>query len=278
MDLMMTQQTKESLWVRCPFHPDTKASLIINLTGRFAGRWHCFGCGKSGNANELLGEDLLFVPTHEERPAFSEAYYQRVLAAGTLPKALADEWRVFVPALMAYGIVWDGEKHLAPMYSIDRKICGVQRRYPNGRKICERGSRLGLFLPFNGQPGKYNTLWQVPHSHPCLITEGLSDATVAYHLGYYAIGKPAAMVGADMAAEFCHRNGVSRIGVVPDNDTVGRTGAKAVVLYARQMGIDARLCPVPPDFKDLREWSAADPAGARYAIQSRLEEPRHEDF
>src|SRR5256885_915448 len=38
-------------WWRCPFHEDRNPSFCVD-PGR--GRWHCFGCGASGDAASLV--------------------------------------------------------------------------------------------------------------------------------------------------------------------------------------------------------------------------------
>jgi hypothetical protein len=37
----------------CPFHDDHQPSLSVS---REKGLWHCFGCGKGGNAHKFLEE------------------------------------------------------------------------------------------------------------------------------------------------------------------------------------------------------------------------------
>lgn len=55
----------------CPFHKDANPSLLVNLD---EGNWHCFGCGKSGNASA-------FVKYMEEESNDLQALqkYQRIL-------------------------------------------------------------------------------------------------------------------------------------------------------------------------------------------------------
>ena len=122
------------------------------------------------------------------------------------------------------------------------RICGIKLRYRDGRKICVRGSHLGLVWA--------KRLDQT--STTLVVTEGESDCMVAGGWGYNAVAKP--------SSNSCKINIASLsagkdVVIVADRDPVGKRGATETKLA---IGGAARSCIVLlPPTKDLREWHKA---------------------
>lgn len=149
MNIVVERENADSWWAHCPHHSDREASLIINKTGSFAGRWHCFSCGRDGWADEL-GFNYKFIPSVEDsNPVRDWGSLHSALPAfyGDAEYRLAKMWGVSGWSVKQFGHRWDGISHIFPMYDGQGKIIGLQRRFDTGRKICYAGSKLGLFLP-----------------------------------------------------------------------------------------------------------------------------------
>lgn len=114
---------------------------------------------------------------------------------------------------------------------------GIRYRDTSGKKWAEKGSRQGLFVPFDDpQPDLY-------------ITEGPTDCAAMLSMGLFAIGKASAMQGPEEIVKFIQKNRIRRVIVIADNDTAGLNGAKKLI----------DVCPVPCcelvlPAKDAREF------------------------
>jgi len=103
-----------------------------------------------------------------------------------------------------------------------------------------------------------------------VVVEGASDAVVAYHLGFNAIGRPSATAGKkDLAAAAKGRNVI----VVGENDRKGdlwpgRDGAVAAMRIVRRVAASARLVFPPEGVKDLREWYARHGLTAEQLVEA----------
>jgi len=256
--IVVDREDANAWWAHCPHHLDREASLIINKTGRFAGRWHCFSCGRDGWADEL-GFDCAFIPTMDlPRPSRDWQSLREGMAKSRVDACrLGHSWGVSEADVDAFGHRHDGQAHVFPMYDGQGKITGLQQRFETGRKVCYPGSKLGLFLPNpfarpridclvilpdNDDAGKHSAhrmvvaakaqlpvaVLQIPSNLKDLrefyqvkggqnvcdcigmrgtfnfgyVCEGLSDAVVAHHLGFYAIGLPSATSGHEKVIEW----------------------------------------------------------------------------
>lgn len=56
-------------WALCPLHGDSRPSLMFDR----AGRWHCFGCGRGGDAAALYAQAKGIRPLEAARALLSGA-------------------------------------------------------------------------------------------------------------------------------------------------------------------------------------------------------------
>jgi len=158
------------------------------------------------------------------------------------PKDLAQEWDVSIQTLRNYGLCYNGKTFCWPMVNENYQIIGLQQRFPNSRKVCMKGSRLGIFAPLDLQFGEL------------YICEGLSDTVACAGLGFVAIGRPNAKSCKDMIVKFS-RNHVPKvpITIVLDNDMAGESGAINLAQALKLEGYNNIQRRVP-EAKDLREF------------------------
>lgn len=124
--------------------------------------------------------------------------------------------------LQAFGVGWDHDRgaYSFPMVNDTREPIGIHLRYPDGKKVCVPGSRLGLFVPEDLdfapiEPGIVDS-----DDGPLLILmpEGVSDAMAARDMGFRSIGRPSNMGGGLMLGELLREQPVQEIVVVADRD------------------------------------------------------------
>ena len=179
-----------------------------------------------------------------------------VLAKAVDPFALirfAGELGVDRTALMRLGIGWDGAAWIFPMRDAGRRIIGIRRRFPNGRKLCVTGSKTGLFIPSG-----------LSQEQVLLICEGESDCAALLTLGFDAIGRPSCTGGVEFACSFARGRSVV---VVGDDDEAGQRGAEVLARALRLHTQSVRTIQ-PAIGKDVREWveRGATQADVRTAI------------
>ena len=251
--LKVVRKTFNYIYAICPFHDDHNPSLTIALTGPFAGLWRCWACGKHGQAVDL-GIDFEISPVTQTLQDWDELQKQYEAKSCYLTpegvvekwKLLAKEWGIQDKPLIVLGCGWDEKAYTFPMRNENRQIIGIQRRFPNGRKVCVEGSRLGLFIP------------NVPF-HICLnfdmwlITEGVSDCAVALDMGFFAIGRPSCNTGDKLIQKWLNNcwQKPNKMLIVADNDEVGILGATRLKETLWETG---RNCDIfIPPAKDLRQ-------------------------
>ena len=171
-------------------------------------------------------------------------------------------WRVVrrlgvrLEAAEILGCRTDGAALYTPMYDRFGRVCGVHIRRGR-RKLCLRGSTLGLFVPS----------WRPPEDEPVLVCEGESDTLSALSLGFCAVGRPSCTACVDLCASVLRKRHVV---VVADNDEPGLHGG---TILAQRL---ACTCPsvrlfVPPRGKDLRDAvTAGMTRGALAAVLDEL--------
>ncbi len=216
------REDDEYLWGTClnPQHKDTNASLCINKTdsGKYKrGYGYCYSCGftiqfseeaikKISNKKSIARKK---VPV--DWKSLTHTFIREGIRTGKVFE-LEDEWNI--DDFYENGIGWDGEAWTMPMQDSDWNIVGINRRFPNGSKLCIHGSQLGLFLPMGGVSELYESI---------IVCEGFSDTAIARHLGYSSIGKPSAGFGEQIIREFLENEGYKgKIIIVQDNDSAGK--------------------------------------------------------
>jgi hypothetical protein len=157
---------------------------------------------------------------------------------------LSQQLGVSTQSLKRLRIGWDGQAYTFPMSNDFGKIIGIRRRFPTGRKVSVKGSKMGLFIPSD-----------LATDGLLLICEGPTDTAAALELDFAAIGRPNCNSKIEMTTKAAR--GRTEIVIVGDNDTQGRAGAKkladALVLHYPNVKVI-----YPPDgIKDLRQWLRA---------------------
>jgi len=77
-----------------------------------------------------------------------------------------------------YRVGWDGDAFTIPAYNGESDMCGIMRRWPDGKKMWVPRSRNGLFIPK-----------MISIEGNVFIAEGFSDAASLTDLGFRAIGR-----------------------------------------------------------------------------------------
>jgi hypothetical protein len=153
-----------------------------------------------------------------------------------------------------------------PMRDGTGRYCGIALRgWPEERKWCVSGSRLGAFVPSEFPP----------ETPPVLaLVEGPTDTAALLTAGVRAVGRPSNRGGVDAISSLLtlrassrgRRRSAMRLVVVGEWDRKtpatwpGLDGAVATLAkLAVRLGTDDVRLVMPPDgVKDVREWLARD--------------------
>ena len=153
---------------------------------------------------------------------------------------LANSLGVSMMSLRRLNIGSDGEAFTIPFSNDVGKTIGIQRRFPNGRKVSVTGSRIGLFVPLG-----------LPTEGILLICEGPTDTAAGLDLGYAAIGRPNCSSRIKTVSRFVRGRDVVIVG---DNDDAGKAGAEKLAAKLALCCPDVRIVCPPTGTKDLRAW------------------------
>ena len=151
-----------------------------------------------------------------------------------------------ISALWFY-IGWHKGWLTIPVYGMNRKIVGIQRRQGNTKRYLKY-SGMGVFVP--------SAFFQNP-SNILAVCEGWTDTVTALEYGYNAIGKVNAYVGDEEVLTYIkkHRR-IKQVVIFADNneDGVGLAGAEetAVFLLDKRDGDEYNVEVFLTPEKDLR--------------------------
>jgi hypothetical protein len=162
---------------------------------------------------------------------------------------LAVDLGISVEGMDALEVGLHGRASTWPMRDHHRRVIGIRLRYPNEKRAM-RGSRNGLFLP------------NVPEQELVLVTEGESDLAAALTLGFFGIGRPGCMGGADLIVRWLRARSPRDVVIFADGDEPGILGAVELGRVVQPFARSLRIVVPPPAMKDLR---AALRAGAARA-------------
>jgi len=254
LDLSQAKRRGRHLWVCCPFHADRRPSLAINLAEPFRWYFRCWACGQHGSPQQFAeltgqrlrpGETLICSQRAMERageptlPDFSAAHrwnVQRIRRDPRRLQELAERLGVSADALRRLGCGWNGQAWTLPMWRQSR-VARLKHRWPDGRKDCQRGSKLGLLLPDG----------QMPKAETVLVVEGESDLTAALTLGFEGIGLLGVLNCWELLADVIRGRNVV---VCFDADRSGQTAADSLI---RKLAPRCRsIRRIVPDAKDPR--------------------------
>jgi hypothetical protein len=147
---------------------------------------------------------------------------------------------VLPASLKRLGVGWDGEAFCFPMRDVRMNVIGIRRRLGNGRKVCVRGSRNGLFIPAG-----------IETAAKLVVCEGPTDCAAALDLGYAAIGRPNCDSKVPMTVAYIRQRAVV---IVADRDSAGMRGARKLTEALVNSGSSVRFVLPPNGTKDLRQW------------------------
>lgn len=171
-----------------------------------------------------------------------------------LRSRFAEQLGVAVESLRRLYVGYDGQALTFPMRRPDGFICGIRRRFPDGRKLSVRGGREGLFIPM-----------QLADTGPLVVTEGPTDCAALLSLGFAVVGRPSCTGGTEYVKQLARGRDTV---VAADGDEPGQRGA---ISLAQELN---RICPsvtiiIPPAaFKDARAWLQA--GATRQDIESTI--------
>ena len=175
------------------------------------------------------------------------------------------------------GVGWSAwhQGHAVPCRDHQGRLVGIQVRKPDSSKRLVRGSRQGLFLPWN--------LRQQPADAPLVICEGASDAAACLDLAYRhqqnaglpapawrTAGRPNWACGGDellKLVRLLHPDAAARVVVMADAEASGdgRRGARELADLLRPRCRQVRVLVPAAGAKDLRERVRAGLTPAAFA-------------
>ncbi len=146
-----------------------------------------------------------------------------------------------ISALRFY-IGWQKDWLTIPIYGIDGRIVGIQRRQGSIKRYMKHSS-MGIFVP--------SAFYQNP-SDIVAVCEGWTDTVTALEYGYNAIGRVNAWVGNEEVLHYVLHKRASRILIFADNneDGVGLAGANECRDLLIENDLMTRVVLTPE--KDLR--------------------------
>ena len=169
-------------------------------------------------------------------------HYKQLLTDDRL-NSLATVLGVSAASLNRLNVGWDGEAYTFPMSNDFGNVIGIQRRFPNGRKVSVTGSKIGMFIPAD-----------LLTEGILLICEGATDTAAGLVLGFAAVGRPNCNSRITMVSRFIKGREVV---IISDDDDVGRAGAEKLAAKLIHYCPDVRIIQPPASIKDLRAWLRA---------------------
>jgi hypothetical protein len=127
----------------------------------------------------------------------------------------------------------------------------------------ERGTGNSRFKQPAGVGLQVYGQWLLEQARRCAhlyLCEGESDTWSVWAAGYPALGLPGTSAAETITAE--HLVGIDSITLLPDNDDAGAKLGPDVLKHLQALGSEVKLyrAAVPPQFKDVSDWRARDPA------------------
>lgn len=131
-----------------------------------------------------------------------------------------------------------------PMVDHRARAIGVRVRLEGGKKLCVKGSALGMFVPQD-----------LDATGVVFIAEGESDTAALLTLGVEALGIPGAGLCGELVAKLARERSMKDVVVVADGDDKGQHTAEQLARALAVLVPSVRL--VTPPTKDVRDWLRA---------------------
>lgn len=218
-------------------------------------------CGDAGwlhrmDGGSVTGVEVRAKPKEVPHVDFSDRWYRackRTTAQDVTD--LSKRLGLTEPYVRTVPMGREGRAWVFPMTD-GEDVVGLKVRTEDGLKVCAKGSRLGVIVPFSFQPDAPE-LW---------VTEGESDLMAAAGaLRLNAIARP----GCTSCTRIISRMAAGRhLIVLADNDAPGLDGAARLV-KACSSAMSATV--LAPPAKDVRDWvkRGATAADVRWRLKSR---------
>lgn len=252
----------------CPAHPDTKPSMSVSQGDDGKILVHCHaGCQLDDilkrlgfRASQLFpakANCTTFSPGQKEAIAAHDpglAYYAEQCRVSTNPDFLeffANQLGVHASALEALGVGWSHRNGAwtIPERNSNGEVVGILLRFPDGAKLCIRGSHRGVILP--------DRSWE--WTGDVYVPEGASDVAAFLSAGIQAIGRPTASSLSELPAFLMKRPLITPIIVgendrKPDGSWPGAAGARKCASELSTALNRTVTIVFPPDgSKDVRD-------------------------
>jgi len=152
--------------------------------------------------------------------------------------------------LRRLGVGFDVDQSASTWPEVDsaRRVVGILRRFPDGKKRLRLGDRCGLFVP--------RDLPLDLAGERLLVVEGGSDTAAGLGLGRWTVGRHAVLSGLVDLGRLVRKIRPATVSIVADRDADGR-GLSASRLLAKRLEPlckDVRVVETPATVKDLRDW------------------------
>jgi hypothetical protein len=174
-------------------------------------------------------------------------------ARGADLEAIAEPLGLDAGALRRLGIGFDRKSGASTWPELDasRRVVGISRRFPSGKKRLRSGDRAGLFMP--------GDLPLDLAGERLLVLEGGSDTAAALGLGRWAVGRHSRSSGLVELVRLARKLRPSTVSFVADRDEDGGGLAWAKKLAERLATCcaDVRVIETPAGVKDFRDWARA---------------------
>jgi hypothetical protein len=218
-------------------------------------------CGDAGWLHRIDGGSLgdIVVPTKRltAPPVDFSGRWQQAMQRCTPSNHDALAMRLSLPVTyvrqVPVGI--EGDSWVFPMTD-GEAVTGLKVRTHDGMKICAKGSRLGLIMPYAFDP-EAPEVW---------VTEGESDLIAAVGaLRLNAVARPGCTSCTGLLSRL---TAGKHLIVLADNDEPGREGAARLAAECHQAKSATVLAPPA---KDVRDWvrRGATAADVRWRLKSR---------
>ena len=180
---------------------------------------------------------------------------------------LASNLGLSIESLRRLGLGW-AEKLRAwsfPMREESGCILGIRLRRPDGSKLCVKGSREGLFIPFD-------YFRDDPPRGLLFICEGPTDTAAMLDLGFAVAGRPSCEGGIALLRRLVRLSGPGLLAILADRDAPGQRGAERLANSLSVHCADVRVFTPPSGIKDARDWKRA--GGRRGDVLAAMAEAR----
>ena len=248
----------EMLWSLCWKHNDLhRPNLSLTYTGRYRGRFRCWACSFAGKVTDSTLQEILKRCDTGKRKCITKSanYLQQYLVSrqGLICGAPKESLAILgLPKGIDLDVIgrlkpgWTGKSLLFPLYNEEMSLVGVHQR-PEKRNL--KGSTIGIFAPKD---------MLLNFEEPLLICEGVTDLICLLLMGFNALGRFSANTCNNIIKEIITDTDITRVIIIPDNDEIGKIGAKKLKQDLQSI-VSCDILYVDERFKDVKDWYNNEP-------------------